>query len=140
MALPMVRTTSAMIRFATTWTASRLDIMAHVGAGVTRRRWKTPFSRSRATVNPYPRIEVVARPYAVHRPITKRAPPRRLVPLLESVVMSSMSGNAILMTKERRFLTSTVKSARSNEVRMSCMGGRLWSVDASHGLRSRSIQ
>ena len=51
-----------MIRLATTCTASRLPIIAHVGAGVTRRRWKTPFSRSRATVSAYPRIDVAASP------------------------------------------------------------------------------
>ena len=37
-------------------------MMAHVEAGVTRRRWNTPFSRSRATAREYPMIDVEAMP------------------------------------------------------------------------------
>ena len=47
---PRITTTSAMTRLATTCTDRRLVMMAHVDAGVTRNRWKTPFSRSRAII------------------------------------------------------------------------------------------
>jgi hypothetical protein len=49
--LPMITTAIAMIRFATTCIVSRLVMIVQVGAGVTRNRWNTPFSRSRATVS-----------------------------------------------------------------------------------------
>ena len=49
--LPMITTAIAMIRFATACIARRLVMIVQVGAGVTRSRWNTPFSRSRATVS-----------------------------------------------------------------------------------------
>ena len=46
----------------------------------------------------------------------------------ELVVMSRRSGNAMLITKERRFLTRTAESARSNEVSTSAWAAWPWSV------------
>jgi rhodanese-related sulfurtransferase len=54
MMLPMIRTAIEMIRFATTCTIRRLARIVQPGASVTRSRWKTPSSRSWATVSAYP--------------------------------------------------------------------------------------
>jgi hypothetical protein len=48
--LPITSTTIAMTKWSPTCTAGRLPMRAQVGVGVTRRRWNTPWSRSRATV------------------------------------------------------------------------------------------
>jgi len=48
--LAATSTTSAVATLAATCTRRRLAMITQVGAGVTRRRWKIPFSRSLATV------------------------------------------------------------------------------------------
>src|SRR2546430_5627436 len=51
-------------------------MIAHAGVGVTRRRWKTPASRSLATLIEYPRRAMVAIPSIMQEATLKRGSPR----------------------------------------------------------------
>src|ERR1017187_6686039 len=57
------------------------------------------------------------------KPIMNTAPPKCCTALLELVVTSRKTGNSVLTNSTRRFFKNTTKSARSNEVRMSGIGG-----------------
>jgi hypothetical protein len=63
-------------------------------------------------------IEVEATPYVIANPMTKSGPPRCAVLAAELVDTRMMYGRRMLMIRERRFFSRTVKSARRSDFKI----------------------
>ena len=90
-------------------TVMRESMIAQVGIGAARRRWKTPRSRSRAMLCEYAISPVAGSPTEMQIASTA-APPISGIRLFQE--MMKMSGMMSVIRSARRFLHCTRKSAR----------------------------